>query len=111
MATIDSLLWTIYTLSSIYIWTGKKDFQGIVSLFMCSRIFLSFGPRDYHAKWSKSDTKRQISYGISYMWNLKKILYIWTHLQHRNRHINVKEHSYGYQKGKDRRRDKFGVCD
>ena len=30
------------------------------------------GPRDYHAKWSKSDRERQISYDIAYMWNLKK---------------------------------------
>ena len=31
------------------------------------------GPRDYHIEWSKSDTERQISYDITYMWNLKKI--------------------------------------
>ena len=29
------------------------------------------GPRDYHIKWSKSDRERQISYDITYMWNLK----------------------------------------
>ena len=28
------------------------------------------GPRGYHTKWSKSDTKRQISY-ITYICNLK----------------------------------------
>ena len=27
--------------------------------------------RDYHMKWSESDRKRQISYDITYMWNLK----------------------------------------
>ena len=27
------------------------------------------GPRDYHAKWSKLDRERQISYDISHMWN------------------------------------------
>ena len=27
--------------------------------------------RDYHTKWSKSDRERQISYDITYMWNLK----------------------------------------
>ena len=32
------------------------------------------GPRDYHTKWSKSDRERQISYGITYMWNLKKMI-------------------------------------
>ena len=29
------------------------------------------GPRDYHTKWSKSERDRQISYDITYMWNLK----------------------------------------
>ena len=32
------------------------------------------GPRDYHTKWSKSDRERQISYDITYMWNLKKMI-------------------------------------
>ena len=27
--------------------------------------------RDYHTKWSKSKTERQIPYDITYMWNLK----------------------------------------
>ena len=27
------------------------------------------GPRDHHIKWSKSD--REISYDITYMWNIK----------------------------------------
>ena len=31
------------------------------------------GPRDYHAKWSKSDGERQILYDVTYMWNLKMI--------------------------------------
>ena len=30
------------------------------------------GPRDCHAEWSKSNEERQISYDITYMWNLKK---------------------------------------
>jgi len=30
------------------------------------------GPRGYHAKWSKPDRDRQISYDIAYTWNLKK---------------------------------------
>ena len=29
------------------------------------------GPRDCHTEWSKSDTERQRSYDITYMWNLK----------------------------------------
>ena len=27
--------------------------------------------RDYHIQWSKSEKGRQISYDITYMWNLK----------------------------------------
>ena len=30
------------------------------------------GPRDCHTECSKSDTERQISYNIAYMWSLKK---------------------------------------
>ena len=29
------------------------------------------GPRDCHTEWRKSDRERQISYDITYMWNLK----------------------------------------
>ena len=45
-------------------------------------------PRNYHTKWSKSDRERQISYDITYMWNLKK-WYKWTHLQSRNRFTDI----------------------
>ena len=27
--------------------------------------------RDYHTKWSKSERERQITYDITYMWNLR----------------------------------------
>ena len=30
------------------------------------------GPRDYHSRWSQSEREGQISYDITYMWNLKK---------------------------------------
>ena len=30
------------------------------------------GSSDYYTKWSKSDKERQVSPGITYMWNLKK---------------------------------------
>ena len=33
------------------------------------------GPGDYHTKWNKSDREIQISYDITYMWNLKKKSY------------------------------------
>ena len=29
------------------------------------------GPRDCFTKWSKSDRESQVSYDITYMWNLK----------------------------------------
>ena len=32
------------------------------------------GPRDYHTKWSKSGRERQISYDITYMWNVIKMM-------------------------------------
>ena len=32
------------------------------------------GPGDYHTKLSKSDGERQISYDITYMWYLKKMI-------------------------------------
>ena len=41
------------------------------------------GPRDYHAKWSKSDRERQMSNDITYTWNLLKNKLLtnqkWTH--------------------------------
>ena len=30
------------------------------------------GPRNYHTKWSKLKKERQIPYGITHVWNLKK---------------------------------------
>ena len=44
------------------------------------------GPRGYHTEWSKSERERQISYGITSTWILKKKKrYKWTYLQNRNR--------------------------
>ena len=36
------------------------------------------GPRGCHTKWNKSE--KDISYDISYMWNLKKKWHKWTYL-------------------------------
>ena len=36
------------------------------------------GPRDYHTKRSKSDRERQILYDITYMWNLKSKMNLFT---------------------------------
>ena len=46
------------------------------------------GPRDCHTEWSKSDREGQISYDITYMWNLKN-WYKWIYLQNRNRVTDV----------------------
>ena len=32
------------------------------------------GPRDYHIKRSRSERERQISYDITYMWNIKYVI-------------------------------------
>ena len=56
------------------------------------------GPRDYYTKWRKSERERQISYHITYVWNLKK-WYKWTYLQIRNRPRHRKQ-TYDYRGGK-----------
>ena len=43
----------------------KKEWNNAI----CSNMS---GHRDYHTKRSKSDRERQISYDITYKWNLKK---------------------------------------
>ena len=64
----------IYIIYNIYIYniyiyiqcniSHKKEWNNAI----CSNID---GRRDYHTKWSKPDRERQISYIITYMWNLK----------------------------------------
>ena len=44
--------------------TNKKEQNNAI----CSNMD---GPRDCHTEWSKSQRERQISYDITYMWNLK----------------------------------------
>ena len=67
------------------------------------------GTRDYHTKWSKSDKERQMSYDITYMWNLKK-LYKWIYLQNRNR-LTDTENKLMVTKGESGGRDKLGIWD
>ena len=53
---------------------------------------------DYHTRWSKSETERQIPNGITYMWNLKydtNELIMKQKQTHRHR-----KQTYGYYKGK-----------
>ena len=56
-------IYVIYTYNGILL-SHKKEWNNVI----CSNMD---GPRDYHTKWSKSDRERQISYNITYMWNLK----------------------------------------
>ena len=53
------------------------------------------GLRDCHTKWSKSDRERQISYDITFVWNLKKIvqLNLFTQQKQSNR---CRKQTYGY---------------
>ena len=69
------------------------------------------GPRDYHTKWSESDRERQISYDITYMWNLKK-WYKWSYLQNRNGLTDI-ENKLMVTKGErgSGGKDKLGVWD
>ena len=68
-------------------------------------------PRDYHTKGSKSDREIQISYEITYMWNLKK-WYKWTYLQNRNRlRHKTKQNKLTVTKGERVERDKLGIWD
>ena len=62
---------------------GQKRVQFVKPRHAFERAFSS--PRDDHAKWSKSDGERQISYDIAYMWNLKNKWYKGIYLQNRNR--------------------------
>ena len=66
-------------------------------------------PRDYHAKWSKPDRERQISYDTPYMWNKKKKRYKWTYIQNRKRPTDI-ENKLMVTKEKEGR-DKLGGWD
>ena len=67
-------MWCIYTVE--YYLVIKEQNNAIFSNMD--------GPKDCHTEWSKLHTERQISYEITYMWNLKKG-YKWTYLQNWNR--------------------------
>ena len=61
---------------------------------------------------SKSERERPVSYGISHMWNLKKMLQmnLFTKQKETHRHRSCKRLTYSYLRGK-RRRDNLGVWD
>ena len=92
---------------AVHVYSGillshKKEWNNAI----CSNMD---GPRDYHTKWSKSDRERQISYDITYMWNLKK-WYKWTYLQNRNRLTDI-ENKLMVTKGEGGGKDQLGAWD
>ena len=68
------------------------------------------GPRGYHTKCSKSDRERQISYDLTYMWNLKR-WYKQTYLQNRNRLTDTENKLIVTKEKRGAGRDKLGVWD
>ena len=65
-STIHSSLDTRATKVSIHRWTDKK--------MWCIHIWIHMdGLGNYHTKGSESKRERQISWDITYLWNLKKI--------------------------------------
>ena len=71
------------------------------------------GPGDYHTKWSKSDKERQVSYNITYLWNLKKKKkrYKETYLQKRNRLKDTENKLMVTKEERVGKKDKLGVRD
>ena len=68
-------------------------------------------PTDCHTEWSKSDRKRQISYDITYMWNLKKKKMVQMNLFTKQKYSHrYRKQTYSHQVGKGRR-DKLGDWD
>ena len=58
----------IYT----YLHTHTMEYYSAIRKEYSNVIYRNMdGPRGYQPKWSKSDRERQISYDITYMWNLK----------------------------------------
>ena len=57
------------------------------------------GLRDYNTKWSKPNRERQISYDISYIWNLKEMIQMNLCAKQKWNHRHRKQ-THGYQREK-----------
>ena len=82
-------MWYIYTMK--YYSAIKKEWNNAI----CSNMDAT---RDYHTNWSKSEGERQISYDITYMWNLK---YDTNELIYKTETYRHRKQTYGYQRGKE----------
>ena len=60
-------MWYIYMME--YYSTIKKEQNCVI----CRDVD---GPRDCHTEWRKSEREKQISYANTYIWNLKKKVYV-----------------------------------
>ena len=67
------------------------------------------GPRGYHTECSKPDRERQISYDITYMWNLKKMIQMNLFTKQKQTYRLRKQTCLTKRKGWVR--DKLGVWD
>ena len=54
-------------------WTVTQPLKKEQNNTICSNMD---GPRDYYTKWYKSDRERQVSYDITYMWNIIKTIQV-----------------------------------
>ena len=98
-------------------WTDKEDVVHIYNGILLSHIKEwknaicsdMEGHRDCHTEWSKSDRERQISYDITYMWNLKKMVQVNLFTKQKLSH-RYRKQTYGYQGGKGGR-DNLGYWD
>ena len=82
-----------------YYSAAKKEWNNAI----CSNID---GPRDDYTKWSKSE--QQISYDITYMWNLKKEIH--TNLLTKQKQLHRHRKQTWLPKGKGGERNKLEVC-
>ena len=58
------------------------------------------GPRDYHPKWSKSNREKQISYDITYIWNLKNDTNELIYKTGIDSQTYCRKQTFGYKRGK-----------
>ena len=93
-------MWCMYTME--YSSAIKKEWNNAI----CNNMD---GPRDYHTKWSKSERERQISYDITYMWNLEK-WYKETYLQNRNTLTDIENKLMGGGNEEELRRRSIRTC-